>query len=132
MPNRTYVKAKLLISKDNNANPQRVSYNSGDVEKIDSITYSEDCSKYLKLAPSTVDQQVSLDTITTAEVLCLVPRTDGVSVKLVCAGQVLADALPMPLKKDYPLIIASSVIGVYLSNSSTADSAEIELGAAGN
>lgn len=129
---RTQVKCKLLISLDNAANPQRVTYNSGDVEKIDTTSYAESCSKYLKLVPSAADVQVDMGSLAKADVLMIVPRTEDVSVKIVCTGQVLADALPMPLKKDFPFMLASDVIEVYLSNASASDSAEVEIGAAGN
>jgi hypothetical protein len=132
MPNRTQIKAKLLISKDNSANPTRVSYNSGDVEVVNTTAYSEDSSAFLKLAPSAADVQVRLGSLSKAEVLMVIPRADGVSVKIVCTGQILADALPIPLKKDHPFIVCSDVIEVYLSNSSTTDSADVEVGASGN
>lgn len=133
MPLRVEAKAKLLISNDNVATPQDIVFNSGDQSKIDAaVTFSEATSKALKVAPSTVNEEVDLDNI--ASVACLFMLTDGtdVSVTLVPTGKTLGDCSAIKLRAGYPMVLGSDLAKVYVSNADAANSAVIKIGAAGN
>jgi hypothetical protein len=129
---RTYMKTKLLISQDNSANPSQVAFNSGDVEYVDATLYNEESSKTLSIAPSTVDQQVSLDTIAVAAIVFAKTDATGVTIKLVPPDKVLADVSAMTLKAGMPLVVPCDTIEVYVSNPSTTDSAKVTVAAVGN
>lgn len=129
---RVEVKGKLLISNDNCANPQDLAFNSGDKSKIDTTSYQEATAKVLKIAPSTVDEQVDMDNIASVAMLFISTDDTQVKVTLVPTGGILADCLPLKLLAGYPMIIPSDLAAVYVSNADTSGSATIKIGAAGN
>lgn len=129
---RTEVKAKLLISNDNSAQPQDIVFNSGDQSKVDSSVFNESSSKILGLDPSTVDEQVNLDNITSVAVLMMFTTAPAVSVTIVPTGAVKADCSPLKLAAGYPLVIGSDIAEIYVSNADTLASAKVRIGVAGN
>lgn len=129
---RVEAKAKLLISNDNVATPQDIAFNSGDKSLVDSATYSEASSKVLKLAPSTVDEQVDLDNITSVASVFLMTDDAEVSVTLVPTGAVLADCTAIKLTAGHPMLVGSDLAAIYLSNADDEASASVKIGAAGN
>lgn len=129
---RVEMKAKLLISNDNSATPQDIAFNSGDKTKIDSSAFAEASSKVYKLAANTTDEQVDLDNITTVGGLMVMTDDDDVSVTLVPTGKTLGDCSALPLLAGYPLVIGSSIIGIYLSNADLTDAKTVKIGAVGN
>lgn len=129
---RVEVKAKLLISNDNLANPQDIVFSSGDQSKIDSTTFSEADSKLVDLPASTTDQQVNLDNIASAVVIMAYTTADTCKITLVPTGSVKADCSPMKLLAGYPLVIGSDIAEIYLSNTSSSTAIKVRVGIAGN
>lgn len=129
---RVEAKAKLLISNDNSANPQDIAFNSGDKSLIDAALYAEASSKVLKLAPSTVDEQVDLDNITSVASLFMMTDALLVSVTLVPTGKILSDCSAIKLIPNHPMVIGSDLAAIYVSNADAGASASVKIGAAGN
>jgi hypothetical protein len=129
---RVELHGRVTISNDNSQSPTDIVFQSGDKSLIDSTSYGEGTSKVLSLSPSTVDQQVNLDAITSVAVLYLLAESASVSVKIVPTGKVLADVSALKLLQNCPLIVGSDIAAVYLSNSDSNSSAKVHLGAAGN
>lgn len=129
---RVELKSKLLISNDNNANPTDVVFNSGDKLVTNTADFAESTSKLLDLAPSVSEQQVNLDNIASAKVVMLYTEADGIEVILVPTGSVKADCAALKLNAGYPMSFGSDIVAIYLSNTSSATSAKVRVGAAGN
>ena len=131
MPLRTYVEAKMLISQDNAANPQEPTFNSGSKNFTDTTNYNESSGLTFDVPAGATDLQVSMGSIAIAEILYLMAKGDGLSVKLVPHGELLADTLGYEMLTGVPAIIPFKVIGIYVSNSDTA-AHKLVIGAAGN
>ncbi len=129
---RVYIKNKVTISNDNSGNPQDIVHGTGDKEFVDTATYNEGTSKSLKVAPSTTDEQVDLDNITSVAILSILTDSADVSVKIVPTGSVLADVVAMKLLPNVPFTMGSDIAEIYVSNASATDSAKVKIGAAGN
>lgn len=128
---RVYVEGKLLISQDNATNPQEPTFNSGSKNFTDVATYNESAGYTFDVPMGTIDAQINMGSIGTAQVMYLMAKGADLSVKLVPTGQVLADALSFKLLQDVPAILPFQIIEVYVSNSGTA-SEKLVFGAAGN
>lgn len=128
---RVEVKAKLLISNDNLANPQDIAFNSGDKQDVNTADMAEAASEVLKIDPSVTDQELSLGSITSVSRLFLYTDNEDVSVTLVPTGKVLADCSAIKLLAGVPCVLGSDLVKVYASNADDEDSATLRFGVAG-
>lgn len=131
MPLRVYTEGKLLISQDNAANPQEPTFNSGAKNFTDTATYNESAGFTFDVAAGASDVQIPLGSVAVADLLYLMAKGAGLSVKLVPQGKVLADVEAYQMLPNAPAILPFKVIELYVSNSSLS-AQKLIVGAAGN
>lgn len=128
---RVAAKARVTISQDNAAQPQELTFDSGDKSLIDAALYQESAGYTFKVAPAAVDQQVDLGSLAEVDVLYLFAKSAGLLIKIVPVGKVLAEVEAYEIVANAPAIIPFRLASIYVSNPTVADIVLV-FGAAGN
>lgn len=128
---RVYSEAKLLISQDNATNPLEPTFNSGSKSFTDVATYNESTGYTFDVPAAAVDTQVSLGSLTSAEMLYLMSKGTGLLIKLVPVGGSLGATPACVMIANAPCIIGFKIASVYVSNPGVT-AIKLVFGAAGN
>lgn len=128
---RVYAEGKLLISQDNATNPTEQTFNSGSKSSVNTTDYNESASYTFDVPAGASDSQIPLGSLASAELVYLMAKGPGLTIKLVPVGEVLADTLAYEIIENVPAIIPFKIHQVYVSNP-TATAQKLILGAAGN
>lgn len=128
---RVYIQANLLISQDNSNNPQETTFSSGTKTYIDAATYAGSVGTTVNVAPGATDVQLSLEGMTEVDVVYLMAKNAGLTVKLVPVGGSLGTTPGYTLLTGCPCIAPFEIEAVYVSNSGSGV-AQLIYGAAGN
>lgn len=128
---RVYAEAKVLISQDNATNPQEPTFNSGSKNFTDTSTYNESVGFTFDVPASAVDTQVSLGSLTSAELVYLMAKGTGLTVKLVPVGGSLGATPAHTIIANVPAVIPFKIKEVYVSNPGVS-AIKLVIGAAGN
>lgn len=122
---------ELQISQDNVTVPQELTFSSGKKTYINSSSYNESAAKTFLVDVDANDMQIDLGSIAVSEIMFLLAKGPGLSVKLVPQGGTLINTPAMVLLENAPAILPFKIEAVYVSNSDTAAQTLI-IGAAGN
>lgn len=131
MPLRVYAQANVLISQDNVANPQEPTFGSGSKTFIDAATYAASAGTTVNVAAGATDVQLSLEGMAEADLVYLMAKSTGLSVKLVPVGGSLGATPAYVMLLGCPCILPFKISEIYVSNSGGSPG-QLVFGAAGN
>lgn len=129
---RVSSKVSLTISNDNSASPTDLIFQSGDKTTVDSITYAEGAGKTISVAPSISNHQIDLEGVTSCASLMIWTEGTNCAVTFVPTGAILSACSPLKMRVNEPFLVPSDLVGVYVTNADSSNSAKFHVGAAGN